>query len=212
MNVFRMIFMKWLILISSLLLSDHPAADDICPICLENLGSENAQMLCCGHSFCRTCLTECLQHKGFCPMCKKPVRFHMERYNKEPHDLCTNITLNQMAAANLDDVEQLLSDDNTSLDDLVMVALAFNLAVSYMPPMSPDAEIQVDSIRHRLAHEIHQREQGQIATGNCVHELHQRLQGQRERQQRLGYFVMGFSVIVCILSLFLFLVLNQASF
>lgn len=42
-----------------------------CPICYQEQTNVIAP---CGHSFCRTCLVQCLREKSECPFCKKPLQ------------------------------------------------------------------------------------------------------------------------------------------
>jgi pSer/pThr/pTyr-binding forkhead associated (FHA) protein len=44
-----------------------------CSVCLELL--VDAEMLCCGHNFCRLCVLDWLWKSDECPFCRKPVRY-----------------------------------------------------------------------------------------------------------------------------------------
>nr|XP_033339888.1 E3 ubiquitin-protein ligase RNF4-like [Megalopta genalis] len=46
-----------------------------CPICYEDLSSDNRPMSTpCGHIFCQNCLTQAIQISKRCPICKKLVK------------------------------------------------------------------------------------------------------------------------------------------
>lgn len=49
-----------------------PALDDLmCSVCLEPI--LNASILMCSHTFCKTCIANCLRTKPHCPYCRTPV-------------------------------------------------------------------------------------------------------------------------------------------
>lgn len=44
-----------------------------CPICLSEITDNTTTN--CGHSFCKTCIDNCLDNKIECPMCRQTIRY-----------------------------------------------------------------------------------------------------------------------------------------
>ena len=44
-----------------------------CPICMDKIGSTNCAKTSCGHSFCLSCIIECLNTNHICPLCRKDI-------------------------------------------------------------------------------------------------------------------------------------------
>ena len=44
-----------------------------CPICMDHIDIDSMVTTNCGHHFHDTCITECLEHKHTCPMCRTDV-------------------------------------------------------------------------------------------------------------------------------------------
>lgn len=47
--------------------------DEMCPICMDTYEDPVACLTCCNNLFCMRCITECIQHKQTCPMCRSAV-------------------------------------------------------------------------------------------------------------------------------------------
>ena len=50
-----------------------------CPICMDAIGNTNCAKTLCGHSFCLSCIIECLNTNHVCPLCRKDVVEKKER-------------------------------------------------------------------------------------------------------------------------------------
>ena len=46
---------------------------DVCPICMEVLGTINVSATACGHKFCMSCLLSSLKTKNTCPACRAEI-------------------------------------------------------------------------------------------------------------------------------------------
>ena len=58
--------------------------NDICPICLGNMGNKNLTITKCGHKFCHTCLDthSCKDNK--CPICREKILINdMDDYKED---------------------------------------------------------------------------------------------------------------------------------
>jgi len=72
--------------IDVLKLDEDCDTNDECPICYENLKNESFVRLNCDHTYCKSCIKECIDKKVFnCSMCRVPM---ITVYTKKPDILC----------------------------------------------------------------------------------------------------------------------------
>ena len=60
-----------------------PKDNDACPICMDAIGNTNCAKTSCGHSFCLSCIIECLNTNHVCPLCRKDIMEKKERSGKK---------------------------------------------------------------------------------------------------------------------------------
>lgn len=53
-----------------------PSVSVTCPICLESIFHQQAASTVCGHLFCKNCITQEIQIRKKCPMCKRALKRH----------------------------------------------------------------------------------------------------------------------------------------
>ncbi len=84
---------------------------DVCPICLDELGSTNRSVTPCGHKFCMTCITRHLYVNGGCPICRREIQIKRPRYMMSDNEI-TNMVVNEVY---LFPVTQILKDVMASM-------------------------------------------------------------------------------------------------
>jgi len=60
-----------------------PKDNEACPICMDAIGNTNCAKTSCGHSFCLSCIIECLNTNHVCPLCRKDIMEKKERSGKK---------------------------------------------------------------------------------------------------------------------------------
>lgn len=66
-----------------------------CCVCLEDIGEGETGITTCGHTFCYTCLDQCVKTSGKCPSCRKQLKktdyFKLKENKKKEDDLVNKI-------------------------------------------------------------------------------------------------------------------------
>lgn len=66
-----------------------------CPICLEELNSNNSKVLVCKHSFHKLCIDTWLERKNICPLCRFPLDTTYKCWNERHRFIKYKIKINE---------------------------------------------------------------------------------------------------------------------
>ena len=65
-----------------------------CPICLEDLNSNDSKVLVCKHSFHKLCIDTWLERKNICPLCRFPLDVTYKCWNERKRFIKYKIIIN----------------------------------------------------------------------------------------------------------------------